>query len=78
MLLPMDQISRADVAPVHGAMDGRVWVVLKEDVIATVDAAEPVRVVHPSLHWPDMQRREAGIGHGRNVPDLGFSSIARQ
>ena len=56
------------MAPVHGAMDGRVWVVLKEDVIATVDAADPVRVVHPSLHWPDMSAGKLGSATGETYP----------
>ena len=40
VLLPVEQVSRADVAPMHGAMNRRVWVVLKEHVIAAVNPAD--------------------------------------
>ena len=65
----MDQISGADVAPVHGVVDRRDRVVLKEDVIPAVNPAEPIRIVEPSTLWPDVQEREAEISHGRNVAD---------
>jgi hypothetical protein len=48
----------------HGAMNRREWVVLKEDVVAAVNPAETIRIVEPSLWRPDVQGREAGIGHG--------------
>ena len=39
VLLPAKQISRADVAPIYAAMHRRGWVVLEEDVVATVNPA---------------------------------------
>jgi hypothetical protein len=52
------------VAPTHRVMNWRVWVVLKEHVIAAVNPTETIRIVEPSLWRPDVQGREAGIGHG--------------
>src|SRR3954447_23076173 len=63
VLLPMKQVGRADVAPMHGAEDRSDRVVLKEDVIATVNPAKTVRVVQPALWWPNVQSREAGVSH---------------
>ena len=57
------------MAPVHGVMERRDWVVLKEDVIPAVNPAEPIRIVEPSALWPDVQEGEAEISHGRNVAD---------
>jgi hypothetical protein len=68
VLLPMKQISRADVAPMHGAMNRRDRVVLKEDVKAAVNPAKTIRIVQPSMRGPDMQRRKADISHRAKVP----------
>jgi hypothetical protein len=64
MLLPVEQVHRADMAPVDGVVDRRRRVVLEEDVIAAVNPAQPIGIVQPSLPRPDMQGREAGISHG--------------
>ena len=56
------------MAPMHGAMNRRDRVVLKEDVKAAVNPAKTIRIVQPSMRGPDMQRGKAEISHGATVP----------
>jgi hypothetical protein len=64
VVLPVDQIGGADVAPRDRFVHRRHRVVLKEDVVAAVDPAQAIGIVQPSLWWPDVQSGEAGISHG--------------
>src|SRR6266478_1855721 len=46
---PVSEIRRADVAPMWSRPNGGVWVVLVEEVIATVALYRAVRIVEPVL-----------------------------
>ena len=61
------------MAPMHGAMNRRHRVVLKEDVKAAIDSAQTIWVVEPSLRGPDVKGGEAGISHGANATWLAAS-----
>ena len=63
VLLPMDQVSGADVAPMDRFVHRRHRVVLKEDVVAAVNLAQAIRIVQPALRRTDVQARKAGISH---------------
>lgn len=63
MLLPAEQVRRADMAPMDGVVHRRHRVVLEEDVIAAVNPAQTIGIVQPSPSRPDMEGREAGISH---------------
>jgi hypothetical protein len=63
MLLPAEQVGRADVTPMDPLVDRCHGVVLKEEVVAAVNPAQTIRVVQPALRRPDVQGWEAGIRH---------------
>jgi phosphoribosylamine--glycine ligase len=64
VLLPVEQVSGADVAPMHCVMKRRIGVVLKEHVITAVNPAKTIRIVEPSVWRPDVKCGEGGISHG--------------
>ena len=49
VLLPVDEISGADVAPRDRFVHRRHRVVLKEDVVAAVDPAQAIGIIQPAL-----------------------------
>jgi hypothetical protein len=49
VLLPVDQISGADMAPRDRFGHRRHRVVLKEDVVAAINPAQAIGIVHPAL-----------------------------
>jgi hypothetical protein len=63
MLVPVEQVRRADMAPMDGVVHRRDRVGLEEDVIAAVNSAQTIGIIQPSPSRPDMEGREAGISH---------------
>ena len=55
-VLPLQQVLRDRVAPVHGSPVGVVGMILVEHVILPVVQGEPVRIIHPAYPGGKMER----------------------